>query len=123
MSWVTVGNSGEFQDGEVTVVKAAGREIGVVRWRDRLYALRNVCPHESGPLCLGRVLEWTVGGDQLGDVVAREDRPVLVCPWHGWEFDLATGAAVADPVMRVRTYPVNEADGVVAVSVGGAPDG
>jgi nitrite reductase/ring-hydroxylating ferredoxin subunit len=117
MSWITVGRSDEFRDGEVSVVRAAGREIGIVRWRDRLYAVRNVCPHESGPLCLGKVLEWTIGGDQLGDVEASEERPVLVCPWHGWEFDLATGDAVADPSMRVRTYPVSEADGAVAVAV------
>ena len=38
------------------------------------------------------------------------DRPVLRCPWHGFEYDLATGEPVvpapAHRRMRLRTYPV-----------------
>jgi 3-phenylpropionate/trans-cinnamate dioxygenase ferredoxin subunit len=29
------------------------------------------------------------------------------CPWHGWEFDLATGRSYCDPArMKVRTFGV-----------------
>ena len=37
---------------------------------------------------------------------------LLRCPWHGWEFDLATGESQVDPSsIRVRPYPVEVADG------------
>ncbi len=35
------------------------------------------------------------------------ERHVLRCPWHGWEFDIATGRSLFDPERtRVRTYTV-----------------
>ena len=35
------------------------------------------------------------------------DRKLLVCPWHSWEFDLATGRSWFDPAKtRVRPYEV-----------------
>jgi nitrite reductase/ring-hydroxylating ferredoxin subunit len=30
----------------------------------------------------------------------------LVCPWHGWEYDLTTGENVADRRLLLRRYPV-----------------
>jgi nitrite reductase/ring-hydroxylating ferredoxin subunit len=33
-----------------------------------------------------------------------EARPVVACPWHGVEFDLATGVCLADPTRRVASY-------------------
>jgi nitrite reductase/ring-hydroxylating ferredoxin subunit len=33
-------------------------------------------------------------------------RPVLSCPWHGWQFDVATGKAVTSLRLRARTYVV-----------------
>ena len=37
------------------------------------------------------------------------------CPWHGWEFDIATGVVPAFPERRVKTWPVTVVDGVVVV--------
>jgi 3-phenylpropionate/trans-cinnamate dioxygenase ferredoxin subunit len=35
-------------------------------------------------------------------------RTLVRCPWHGWEFDLATGQSWFDPKReRVRSYPVS----------------
>ena len=41
------------------------------------------------------------------------DGRVLSCPWHFWEFDITTGASLADPKKKVRTYEVDVADGQV----------
>ena len=35
-----------------------------------------------------------------------DTRPVLSCPWHGWQFDVATGKAVTNQRLRARTYAV-----------------
>jgi len=43
---------------------------------------------------------------------------ILRCPWHGWEFDIATGESVFNPHgPGVETYPVAVADGLVVVTV------
>ena len=38
------------------------------------YAMDGVCPHAGGPLGEGTLRGTT-----------------LTCPWHGWQFDVATG--------------------------------
>lgn len=101
--------------GERREVVVGGRSIVVLRGQDgRLHAVRNTCPHQRAPLGTGRV-ERMVEGAGVCDyrVGARE---VIRCPWHGYEFDLETGASLADPVrMRVRTYPVAVEDGIVTL--------
>jgi nitrite reductase/ring-hydroxylating ferredoxin subunit len=70
------------------------------------YALRNQCPHQLGPLCLGRV-RGTLLPSKPGEYIWGREDEILVCPWHGWEFDITTGQAVFDPVRwRARRYPV-----------------
>ena len=32
---------------------------------------------------------------------------LLVCPWHGWEFDCTTGVCAFDPGLSLRRYPVH----------------
>ena len=94
------------------------RSIGVFNVDGRLYALRNRCPHQGGPLCLG-----TLGGTMLPSQphayeYVLEGR-VLRCPLHGWEFDLESGRSSFGTVSeRVRSYPVAVEDGQVVVELG-----
>jgi 3-phenylpropionate/trans-cinnamate dioxygenase ferredoxin subunit len=44
------------------------------------------------------------------------DKHILRCPWHGWEFDMATGQTLFDPERtRVKVYPVIIEDGMIVV--------
>jgi len=72
----------------------------------RFFALRNRCPHQGGPLCRGRLFE-RLESNRPGEYTYDDDRHLLECPWHGWEFDLETGRSWFDPARtRVRRYPV-----------------
>jgi hypothetical protein len=43
-----------------------------------------------------------------GEFVLAEDDALLACPWHGWEYDLATGQSFLGPgEPPVRTYEVS----------------
>jgi nitrite reductase (NADH) small subunit len=101
------------RDGRV-VARIGNREIGVVvdRIGNRLVGVRNRCPHQGGPLCLGAVCERAAGAPGR---YGFEERSVLRCPWHGWEFDLETGICPDDPKLRVALYPVRVEDGRVLV--------
>jgi len=79
-----------------------------------LYGIVNYCSHEGAPLCLGHVGGTTeADSGEPGGVRRTREGQILRCPWHNWEFDITTGQNVADPRRRVRTYPVDIADGEV----------
>jgi nitrite reductase/ring-hydroxylating ferredoxin subunit len=47
-----------------------------------------------------------------------ESRPHLVCPWHGWEYDLGTGEFSGDRRLRLRGFEVQIDRDQVYVAVG-----
>ena len=101
------------------LVDVGDREIGVFKSHDRLHAYDNRCIHQGGPICSGEVLGATRLRLGAGGEVLREELDVtemrLVCPWHGWEYDLATGEAAHDRRLRLRRFELTVADGVVYV--------
>lgn len=99
------------------VIEVQGRRIGVVSVGDRFFAVRDRCPHRGAPLC-----EGTLGGTLLpsepDDYVYGLEGRVIRCPWHGWEFDLATGRSVFEPDrVAVKVYDVTVEDGIVTLHV------
>jgi nitrite reductase (NADH) small subunit/3-phenylpropionate/trans-cinnamate dioxygenase ferredoxin subunit len=76
--------------GEVRVVDADGKSLAVFNVDGVYHVIDNDCPHRGGPLG---------DGDLDGEIVA--------CPWHGWRWDVTTGASVNNPAVRVACYPVS----------------
>ncbi len=111
-----VAKADEFGVGARRILKVDGREIGVFRTEAGLFALRNSCPHQGAPLCLGPVTGTTLASAP-GEYVWGMEGQVLRCPWHGWEFDLRTGVGLYDPYRheRVATYEVKNEDGEVVL--------
>ncbi len=111
MSGIVVGKVAEIPEGgRKIIVPFRGRAgIGVFNVKGKFYALRNICPHKRGPLCTGEVAgissayappsatEGVVGYEREGEIIR--------CPWHAWQFDIATGQCLVDPKVRVKTYP------------------
>lgn len=115
--YIRLGPVEDFAEGEMRISVAAGRDIGVVRWDGEFYAVRNICPHRGAPVCEG-VVRPSLITDPDGSLEVVNDRPVLTCCWHRWEFDLRTGQALRDS-LRLRTYPVSVgSDGEVIVDMG-----
>jgi len=112
-----VGALEEFPIGEVKLVEVEGREVGILRTRDRVFAIGNRCPHQGAPLCAGRVT-GTMLASAPNEYVYGEDGLVIRCPWHGFEFHVATGESVGGAVRgRVPTYQVEVRDGDVICSL------
>ena len=91
--------------GHIRMLEVGGHRVGLVRVGRELYALADRCPHRGAPLCSGG---RTVHGIQLGDgvPVRGAERALLRCPWHKWDFDIASGRCVVHPTLRVRRYRV-----------------
>jgi nitrite reductase/ring-hydroxylating ferredoxin subunit len=107
---LVVGTVDEIPPGSRKIVRLEGRaSIGVFNVGGRFYALKNVCPHQGAPLCIGPVRGTSTAhatpDGRLEVQWAREDK-ILICPWHHWEFEISTGKAICDDRNRVATYPV-----------------
>jgi nitrite reductase/ring-hydroxylating ferredoxin subunit len=104
---IVVSRLDEFPPGSRRIVTAGRRSIGVFRVGDAFYALNNYCPHQGGPLCLGRTTPW-LRSAVPGEYAVAERDALLACPWHGWEYDLATGQSFLGPgEPPARTYEVS----------------
>lgn len=109
----------ELREGEFTVVRAGRREVGIVLWRGEVHALANRCPHMGAPVCRGRVTPLVDEALPRAALRCAGDDAVLSCPWHGWEFRIDSGVAVADSHYRLRRYRAEVRDGRVLVELGG----
>jgi len=89
----------DLPSGTARHVKIGKRDIAVVRVGDEVFALSNVCRHAFAPLSEGFV-----------------DGYSLVCPWHGWRYDVTTGTT-DHPNADVRTYPAHVRDGEIVVTM------
>lgn len=88
--WVNVGLIGDIPRLGARVVRTEDGDIAVFRTADdRIFALRDQCPHKGGPLSQGIV---------HGDRVA--------CPLHDWKISLETGIAVAPDEGCAARYPL-----------------
>lgn len=119
-SAIVVARSEDVPEGDRIVIAVADQEIGVFRVKGRLYAWANECAHLGGPVCQGllinRVRERLDDqGRSLGDYFG--DEPHIVCPWHGYEFNIETGVHPGKSTARLRGYPVFERDGDVHVQL------
>ena len=98
-----VGPAAEIPEGGVKIVSHGTVSIGVFRVEGKFYAIRNYCPHQGAQICLGR-LHTTHAPSEVGVFEPALPDRVLRCPWHGWEFDVATGKGLYDARSRVKTY-------------------
>ena len=112
MTGIVVGKVGQIPvGGRKIIVPFRGRAgIGIFNVNGSFYALRNICPHKRGPLCMGEVAGrgQSVAPPSVtaGFVGYERDGEIIRCPWHAWTFDIATGACLVDPNLRVKTYAI-----------------
>jgi nitrite reductase/ring-hydroxylating ferredoxin subunit len=101
-----IGAVAEFPAGTRRTLVVEGRPIGVFNVNDTYYALKNSCPHQGAPLCVGTVTGMTLPS-RPGEYVYGREGEILICPWHGWEFDITNGKSIFDPhKCLVKTYDV-----------------
>lgn len=101
MQFVAVSTIDELPSGTMKVVEIEGRDVVVVNDDGQLYAIDNQCPHLGGPLGKGRL-------------EGRE----LICPWHGWRWDVKSGRVLSPDVgWRATRYSVKVENGRVMVRV------
>jgi nitrite reductase/ring-hydroxylating ferredoxin subunit len=112
MTGHAIAHAHEIPPGSCKIVSVQGREFGIFNLSGDFRAVRNLCPHQGGPLCRGTLSGTTMPSRPCEYVWGREGE-ILRCPWHGWEFDLRSGAALFDSKLRLRIYAVEVRDGTL----------
>ena len=95
-------------------------EVGIFRTGSKVLAYENVCPHAGGPVCQGKIfhqVEEIITPDKKSAGLRFGKERHIVCPWHGYEFDLATGCHPGDASVRLTPVKVAVRDGQIYVSV------
>lgn len=87
--FVKVATVDEVPAGQGKVIQVNGIEIALFNAGGTFFASGSICPHENGP---------------LGEGVLEAD--TVICPWHGFDFDLRSGDCLVDPDLKVPVYPV-----------------
>jgi nitrite reductase/ring-hydroxylating ferredoxin subunit len=104
----------ELPAGERRNVELDGRAVTVFNLGDRYVAYVDRCSHQGGPVCSRGTLHphLTAEITDSGEVreYFKDGEQVIACPWHGWEYDLATGRALSDRTRSLRPARV-ELDG------------
>ena len=101
--WVDVAAADTLvEDGAIEVV-AEGRIIAIFRVDGELLAIDGMCAHQGGPIAQGNVAHGCV-----------------TCPWHGWQYELATGIQTVNRKRLQETYPVRQQENRIEVQLPGA---
>jgi nitrite reductase (NADH) small subunit len=98
---VTVGRAEDLPEGRgATVELEGGKELALYHVAGRFHAIENFCPHRGAPLADGALAGHAVE-----------------CDWHGWRFDVRTGACLNRPDSPVESYEVVVEDGWIKIRV------
>lgn len=87
----------QFKQKTGKVVKVNDRQIALFKYKGKIFAMDEKCPHLGGPLHLGDI--ESVGEAQVACVR---------CPWHSWKIALGTGEVMRPQKRnaRINVYPV-----------------
>ena len=118
---INIGATTEFSDPGRKIIGFDRFEVAVFKLDGEFFAYLNQCPHMGGPACQGKMLakvEEVIADDKTSKGMAfSKTRMHVVCPWHGFEFDIRTGVHPGNPRARLRKMDVRVSDGDVLVTV------
>ena len=103
--------------GRVAMVTIGRHRVGIMRVADQIYALADRCPHRGAPLCSAGEIVTSIERRSDGTLELGPEGTLIRCPWHKWDFEIATGRCPVDGQKRVRTYTVMRDGDDVIVSL------
>ena len=98
--FIKIATVSDVPPGSVKEIAVNGKTLALCNVDGKFYALDNVCLHRGGPLGQGYL-----------------DGEKIECPWHGWQYDVKTGAVGKSPDMKVASYEVKVEGADVLVAV------
>jgi nitrite reductase (NADH) small subunit len=124
MREVNIGPASEIADPGRKIIGFENFEVAVFKVGGEFFAYLNHCPHMGGPACQGKMIakvEEINAEDRTSQgMMFSKTKLHVVCPWHGFEFDIRTGRHPGNSKARLRPMKVAVSGGDVIVTVPGA---
>lgn len=94
---VTVAKTTELEPGQAKAIQVKGETVALFNIGGTYYAINDTCTHSGGPLSEGEI-----------------EGSKVTCPWHGAQFDIASGKVLSPPAPAgVKNYTIHiEGDNV-----------
>ena len=102
MPEVSAGKVTDYAEGDRKVVDCGESEVGIFRINGEFFAWHNRCAHRAGPICQGRIMKRVIETN-------------IVCPWHGYEYNIKTGCHQGNSRIRLRKAEMTIRDGEIYV--------
>jgi nitrite reductase (NADH) small subunit len=90
----------EVPPGTIAEFENADIAYAICNVNGAIHCVDGTCPHAEGPLAQGALHGATI-----------------VCPWHGWEFDVRTGVCDADDNCKLNTYQTAVQGGYIFIEL------
>ena len=87
--FVKIANKNEVPEGTGLAKDFDGKSVALFNLAGTFYAINNICAHRGGPLG-----EGSFEGEEV------------MCPWHGWQYNVKTGECSTSPSICQKKYPV-----------------
>ena len=98
--WIKVAKTKDVPVNTGLAVEAEGQAIALYKVDGQVYAIDGVCPHAGAALAEGSL-----------------NGCLIMCPWHGWEFDVKTGKCDFNSDIQTKTFPVKEEKGEIYINL------
>ena len=98
--FVTLAKVSEIQPGTSRSFQIKGKSIALYNFKGKFYATSNICQHEGG---------FLEEGELTGNVI--------MCPLHGWEYNIESGECLTAPGADLKTFPVQIVGDEIQIAV------
>jgi len=93
-------NDSEIAEGQMKSIHLKGKSILLARVKGQIYAVSNICPHAGCHLHAGILTGY-----------------IVMCPCHGWKFDIRNGQFEGNMLVKLETYPSKTEQGKIIISI------
>jgi nitrite reductase/ring-hydroxylating ferredoxin subunit len=87
MAFTKLCKTSDVQSGAGKGIEINGKAIAVFNVEGKFYAINDVCGHRGGPLSEGEI-----------------DGTTVICPWHGWRYNVTSGENELVPALPTEKY-------------------
>jgi nitrite reductase/ring-hydroxylating ferredoxin subunit len=89
MAFTKICKTGDVKSGCSKGVEINGKNIALFNVDGNYYAINDICAHRGGPLSEGEL-----------------DGTTVICPWHGWRYNVTSGENELVPSLPTEKYAV-----------------
>jgi NAD(P)H-dependent nitrite reductase small subunit len=99
-NYFQVANIDEIPEHQGIKVQIKNKSIALFKYKNKIYAIQNLCPHQNADLADGFVKDGKV-----------------FCPMHNWSFFLSDGMYSINNQMKLKTYRVQQRNGKIFINL------